>query len=352
MALLTSPRRGFDWFVDGLAEALLWVQNRRRGKPVTRVEMADGTTRVVAADGSAIGHIVGAAPARFEPPDLARRLAGAVVDIHIPPAWVFRRELEPVAAQSAPYLDAFVRHQIDRITPWRVADVHYKTVLAPIPGDPTRLSVEIGVVPKRLVQSCVDAISAANPSEVRLVAREPSGSLSSISVSNQSLQGMPGLRRRVRISLAALGLGFVAVIAGAWWYAGTVRSEIADQDQVIEQRNAVLAASLRRAKASTATEEALRALRDSSRPRAVDVIDALSAALPDSAYLTTLAVQKDQIQISGVTQNIPELVPALETSGRFKDVGVTAAMTRMETGTGDRFHLQLRADAHAEAAKP
>ena len=352
MALLTSPRRGFDWFVDGLAEALLWALNHRRGKPVTRVEMADGTTRVVAADGSAIGHIVGAAPARFEPPDLARRLAGAVVDIHIPPAWVFRRELEPVAAQSAPYLDAFVRHQIDRITPWRVADVHYKTVLAPIPGDPTRLSVEIGVVPKRLVQSCVDAISAANPSEVRLVTRESSGSVSRISVSDQSLQGMPGLRRSVRLSVAALGLGFFAIIAGAWWYAGTVRSEIADQDQVIEQRNAVLAASLRRSKASTATEEALRALRDSSRPRAVDVIDALSAALPDSAYLTTLAVQKDQIQISGVTQNIPELVPALENSGRFKDVGVTAAMTRMETGTGDRFHLQLRADAHAEAAKP
>ena len=143
---------------------------------------------------------------------------------------------------------------------------------------------------------------------------------------------MPGLRRSVRISVAALGLGFFAIIAGAWWYAGTVRSEIADQDQVIEQRNAVLAASLRRAKASTATEEALRALRDSSRPRAVDVIDALSAALPDSAYLTTLAVQKDQIQISGVTQNTPELVPALENSGRFKDVGVTAAIDQ----DGDR----------------
>lgn len=344
---------GWSWFVDGLAEALLWGQDRWTRRPTSRIEIVDGIGKIVASDGSSIGQIVDReTTARLEPPDIAQRLTGAAIDIHVPPTWLFRRDLDPVATQSAPYLDAFVRHQIDRVTPWRVADVHYRTMQAPVPGDPTRLSVEIGVVPKRLVQSIVDGLLPLSPRHIRLIAQHPSCATEfAIPVSDRSSERTGQLRPWIAAGVAAIGLGLVAAIGGAWWESGIVRAEIADQNQVIEQRNQVLAAAIRRDQAGAAAEGALRALR-ASRPKVFDLIDALSAALPDSAYLTDLTMQKDQIQITGVTRNLPQLVPALESSHRFKDAAFVAATTKLEGRDGDRFHIEMRAYVSGEGAPP
>ena len=145
-------RGAWTWFVEGLVEALLWAVDRAGRSAPMRLEMDDGEAAVVDASGRRIGRLAGRdGPARFEPPDLAKRLSGAAIDVVIPPAWLFRRDLEPVAVASRPFLDAFVRHQIERITPWRVGDTHYRILERPVPDDPGRVAVSVALVPRRLV---------------------------------------------------------------------------------------------------------------------------------------------------------------------------------------------------------
>jgi general secretion pathway protein L len=345
--------RGWTWLVEGLADAAVWGLDRLGRREAYRVEVGDGGAAVKSAKGADLGRLIDAeGGSRFEPPDLARRLAGAAVDVLIPPAWLFRRELDPVAAQSAPYLDAFVRHHIDRITPWRSADVHYRIDHAPLPGDPTRLAVEVGVVPKRFLAGVVAALEALRPGHLRIVARSGSeAKLFAIPLGTGVAHRTARIRRGVAVALWVVILGVPAAIGWIAWQTSAVQAEIEDADRIIEGRKAVLAAAARHDRAGTDAEDALRRLR-ASRLRAVDLIDALSAALPDDSYLTEFTLEPGKLRISGVSTNTPRLVPALESSGRFADAAFFEATTRVEAGTGDRFHIEMRLVEPAKTGVP
>ncbi|HEX4767194.1 MAG TPA: PilN domain-containing protein [Lichenihabitans sp.] len=333
-------KRGWIWFVDGLAEAWIAVEGRVARRPVTSIDLADGGGRVLGPSGAPLGRLVEeGGTSRLEPAGLARRLSGASIDLRIPEGWLFRRELDPVAAQSAPFLDAFVRHQIDRITPWRVSDVHYHILHAPLPGDAARLSVEIGVVPKRLVGATLALLAPLRPKAMRLVRPGPSGFI--LPLGRGEAERRVALRRPIGAAVLTIAAVLALATAWAWWSTGNVQAEIDAQDQVISDRKAVLAAAARRDRAGTEADAALRRLR-AAHPRAVDIVEAISAALPDSAYLTDLSIGTDGVRVSGISRAVPALVPALETAGRFKDVAFAAATTRVEGGSGDRFHLEMK----------
>ncbi len=337
-------RRGWAWFVEGLAEALLLGIDRAKRQRPLRIEIGDTDATVVGPDGARLGRLrAGGETSHFEPPGLARSLAGASVDVVIPSSWLFRRDLDPVAVQSRPFLDAFVRHQIERITPWRVADAHYHIIERPMPGDAARIAVAVAVVPKRVLTRWLTPLEALKPKVIRLRA---AGAVDGVDVvmplgGNRS-QRIDRLRRAVSIGLSVGAVATAGCVGWLQWEAALVQSDIDDQDQVLSERKSVLARALKRDRPDGDAETKLRQLRD-GRPSAAEIVDALSEAVPDTAHLTTLAIDKDHVAISGISTDPSRLVPALETSGRFADVSASAATTRVETGTGDRFSLEMRA---------
>lgn len=337
-------RRGWVWFVEGLAEALLWGIDRANRRRPLRIEIGEADAVVVGPDGARLGRLRdGGETSRFEPPGLARRLAGASIDIVIPSSWLFRRDLDPVAVQSRPFLDAFVRHQIERITPWRVADAHYHIIERPMPGDATRIAVAVAVVPKRVLVRWLAPLEALKPQAIRLRAAGASdGTEVLMPLGGNRSQRINRLRRAISIGLSVGAVVMVGLVGWLQWEAALVQSDIDDQDQVLSERKSVLARATRRDRPDGDAEAKLRLLRD-GRPSAAEIIDALSQAVPDTAHLTTLSIDKDRVAISGISTDPSRLVPALETSGRFADVSASAATTRVETGTGDRFSLEMRA---------
>ena len=282
--LLTSA---WSWLVDGTTEALDKVLERVRSRSSFRVALDETGAVVTGPDGSRVAHVIaeGDTP-RLEPPAAAARLAGASIEIDYPPGWLFRRALDPVAVQGAPFLGAFVRHQIDRLTPWRAEDVHLCVVASPMPGDATRLAVEIGVLPRRLTSAILDALSPCRPARIALVTCSPQdGRRFVMPVDDRSAERL----RRLRPTVGLLLVAYLAVwpIAFGWlsWTMAGVADDLAAADRVIDERKAVIAAAARRAQEGTGGGAALTQLRQ-RRVRAVDVIDALSAALPDSSYAT------------------------------------------------------------------
>ena len=75
--------------------------------------------------------------------------------------------------------------------------------------------------------------------------------------------------------------------------------------------------------------------------------------MPDSAYVTDLSIDKEHLRVSGVSTNTAALVPALEKSGQFTDAAFFDAITKVEGGAGDRFHIEMSPVVpHAGAAPP
>lgn len=351
--MLNTLRRSWSWFVEGLVEALLWTLDRARRAAPVRIVLGDGEVAVTDAGGARLGRLAGGDGAGpFEPPDLAHRLTGATVDIVVPEAWMQRRDLDPVALASRPFLDAFVRHQIERITPWRVGDAHYRILDRPLPEDATRLAVAVAVVPKRLVAPVLAALDPLHLRALRLrTAGDPAGA-SAIPLGAGRPKLVASLRTGVLRGLAATALLLCGVVGYLQWQAGLVRDDIDDQDRVLAERKAVLARARRVGDPGGEAAAKLRALRDGRSP-AVAVIDALAAALPDTAHLTALSIDGDHVTVAGVSTQPSGLVPALETSGAFAEVAFGSATTPAEGGAGDRFSLEMKAmPPRADHAEP
>ena len=340
-AALAKLRQASTWFVEGLIEAMLWA--KRRGRTPVPFRLVIGETEGVVLDpaGIRLGALApGGSPGSWEPPDLARRLAGRDLDLVLPPAWMFRRSLEPVAAQSRPFLDAFVRHQIERIAPWRADTVHHRILAESMENDPARLAVTVVLVPKRLVERWLAALDGLGLASIRL--RTAENGDAAIRLGGAEPPGIATLRRGVGWGLIGLALATVLVCGLLEWQAAAVASDVDEQNRVLAERKVVLAKARQREGAGDDLSMKLLRLRD-SRPSAVATIDALAEAVPDSAHLTALAIDKDRVSISGLSTDPSALVPAIETSGHFADVASAAATTRTEAGDADRFSLSMHA---------
>ena len=340
--MLDRLRAAWTWFVVGLVEALLRAKDRAGRSAPFRLDLSGQGGTVTDAHGRAIGRLAeGGEIAMLDPPDLARRLSGAALDIVIPDAWMQRRDLDAVAVASRPFLDAFVRHHIERVTPWRVGDTHYRIMERPLDGDPGRLAVAVAVVPRRLVARPLAALQPLHLRALRLRCFGDASGVAAIAIGGDRPKLVAALRKGVLWGLAATALLFVAALGTLAWQSSLVHTDIDEQDRVLAERKAVLARAQRGSDPGGEAAAKLRALRATRSP-AMATLDALSAALPDSAHLSALSVEGDRITVTGVTTDPSGLVPALETAGAFADVAFSAATTPAEGGIGDRFSLEMR----------
>ncbi|MEJ1159970.1 PilN domain-containing protein [Prosthecomicrobium sp. N25] len=308
-----------------------------------RLAFADGAWTVAEAGAATpIGRIMPeGAGARFDPPTLGSRLAGATVALEVPPAWMIRRALDPVAARSVPYLDAFLRHQVERVTPWRVADTYFGGATEPLAEDPARVAVTIGVVPRQLVAPAVALLAGCRPARLSLVA--PDGAGPAITVAANPSRREVEVRRAIGGAAAALVVATVVVLGAASWWSTALDTEIAELDGLARERKAVLATAAERNRPKGDPAAGLRALR-AGTPTAVVLLDALSEVLPDGAWLTDLRIERGVLRITGIASDSAQLVPLLEASPRFEAVSFFAPTTRLPSGGQDRFHIELKVE--------
>lgn len=351
--VLQSIDQGVRWWVDGLADILIRGLDRVSGGRRYRLRAADDHFVVVEAGGRAgrsLGivspAVAGAADAVLEPKSMAARLRGATVEIEVPDAWLFRRPLEPVAVKSVPYLDAFVRHQVERVTPWRAADTYFGAALAPIPGDAHRLAATLGAVPRHLLGGIVETVAALGPRRLSIATPGPDGF--TIPLASEDKGRTVAARRVAGAVLAVLVLGTVGMIAAVSWYQTLAEAEIADVARLVDERKAFLRTAAERARPKDDPAEGLRAQR-AATPTAVVLLEGLSAALPDQAHVTDLRIEKDQVRVAGIASDVSALIPALEASPLFRSVSFYAPTTRMQAGGGDRFNIEMRIEPQRAA---
>ncbi|WP_308773862.1 PilN domain-containing protein [Bradyrhizobium sp. SRS-191] len=252
--------------------------------------------------------------------------------------------------RAVEFLEPMVRSQIDRLTPWTAQDAVFGST-EPVEISADRIQTTVIAAPRtstdpliRLAESwraaCIVLIAApqgsaherAAPRATRLIEHHLRGPLDAGRVGRilTVVLVVAGL-------MATLSFGATSIMGG----------KLEEQQRVLSQRISERRAALRLG-AEGADNSAFGALLRSKQERAASVLvlDALSRVLPDETYVTELRINRDKLQITGISRDAPALIGLLEQSAHFNQATFSAPTTRAADEAGERFHIEVGLKAY------
>jgi general secretion pathway protein L len=263
--------------------------------------------------------------------------AGAV--LFLPVGMTLRRTVElPLAAASE--LRAATSFLIDRLTPFRAEQTYHSVRL--LTRDKTRklLQAELVVVPRERLDGLVAALEAHRiPVSGVRIEGENCGDL-------EFAPSQTGdARFRVRIKEAwkpLLAAGLALLVMGPLVVAYRIHGEA--KALAVEVASAEgpgrRAAALRSEVEARAAEQTFLPKRQRSL-RAIEVLDALTKALPDPSWLFSMELRPGQAVIAGFSPDVPALVERLS-KAPFANPDLTAAVVSGLAGGKGRFELRVQ----------
>ncbi|MFD2183679.1 PilN domain-containing protein [Rhodoplanes azumiensis] len=360
MSLAADIGASFGLWIDTLAR----LANERLGvlKPVRRIEVVeepDGrfTLRPPAQGGrqqarrkQARRKDMPATPARVTivdgvvgddlPDAWAAALRGSRVDLLLQPSRVLSRPLD-LPRKAGEFLDGIVRSQIDRLTPWSVADAVYHWT-GPVEAGGDRIAVTVVATAKAPVVALSQALTDLGATRVDVAVGGLAAGTGPITLHAQRIgtrEPHAGLRVALAVVLVVSALAATLALGAGGLVADGLESERAAIERRIAQRRVALRAG-RNPQANSALD--LLARRKHATPAAVMALESLSAALPDHTYATELRIEGDKLQVIGFSRDAAALIAIIEQSPQFTRATFFAPTTRSTAEPGERFHIEAR----------
>ncbi len=293
------------------------------------------------------------------PGDVARAARDGFVVLELPADRIVTRRTN-VPAQAREFLAGIVRNQLERLSPWPPEQAVYGFDAEVSAEDATILDVRVLITSRAVIDSAVNEFATIGLRVDRIVAREADAQVGDNAPSlvaiwsrlaDASRDSLEGMRRRIGIGIAvAIG---TAVVLTLW--ALVSASSIRDENEVLAARSKALQRQVQagRTPASAAslppTERAWVAKETSAS--SVIVIEALSRALPDTAYLSEIRLDAMTLRITGLADDAPALLAPLEQSGHLSNVRFFAPTTRGPDGKRFRFHIEARVEPRIRIAE-
>jgi general secretion pathway protein L len=291
------------------------------------------------------------------PADVARLARDGFVILELPGDKFVTRRIN-VPAQARAFLSGVVRNQLDRLSPWPTEQAAYGFD-AEVNGEDI-LEVRVLIASRAVIDDARDELSAIGLRVDRIVARESDAQAAGKPANIVALwsrladaagESLEGVRRLIGVGLAAAIA--TAVVLTLWALASA--SSIRDENEALAARSKVLQRQVQtgRTPASIASlppaERAWVAKETSAA--SVIVIEALSRALPDAAYLTEFRLEGATLRITGLANDAPALLAPLEQSGHLTNVHFFAPTTRGPDGKLFRFHVEARVEPRTKIAE-
>ena len=282
-----------------------------------------------------------------------RRLA-----LLLPPAVVLRRTLAlPLAARDN--LLQVVAFEIDRQTPFNVAQVYYAVRELDTPAGAGRFNAELVAVTRGTV----------DPLLTRLREQGVSIDAVDLAVANDRL-GVNLLppeqtphhvrpRRRLNLLLAVACVALLGLLLGAWLHNRQAALNQMQAEVESMRADAQQVASLRQQLQDNAGAAGFLAQRKKSAISMLSLLQEVTARLPDTTWLERFSVDNSgQIGFQGQSQQAAKLLDTLKDSRLITDASFQGSIQPDPTTGKERFYLTARVNQpaagklHAPAAEP
>ena len=307
------------------------------------------------------GNIVATLPPGAEvSADLSRAAHASFVVLEFPADKVVMRRIT-VPAQARKFLSGVIRNQIERLSPWPANGVVYGFAAEAGTGDAAVVEVRILMAARADVDVARQDLAALGLPVDRIVARgsdteaadEIAGSVTLWSrLADTSPERHGGLVRAIGIGIAASVAA--SLLLGSW--ALLSAAAIRDESEEVAARSRVLQRQVQtgRTAASTASippAERAWLLKETSISSVI-LIEALSRALPDSAYVSEIRLEKESLRIMGLAGDAPALLAPLERSDHLTDVHFFAPTARGPDGKLFRFSIEAHVEPRIKIGEP
>jgi general secretion pathway protein L len=285
-------------------------------------------------------------------PEMTRAARGSLIILELPADDVVVRRIS-VPAQAHDFLPGIVRNKLDRLSPWR-ADQSVSGFDADVSvEDPATLDVRVLIASRAAIDGVRDKLAAMGLAVDRVVTVQPNAGI------EKSITLWSRLAATSREDLDRaywrIGLGIAAVILvsfGLTLWAGISAASMREESDDIEARTKMLQRQIE----GPRTPQSIALLNPSERawyekeasPTAAIVIEAVSRALPDAAYLTELHLENATLRMIGLTKDAPSLIAPLEHSGHLANVRFFAPTTRGTDGALFRFSIEAHVEPHSK----
>jgi len=277
--------------------------------------------------------------------DVLQAARKSIVILEFPAENVAVRRLS-VPVQARDVVAGIVSNQIERLSPWQSDKAIYGFDTAVAYEDAVTLDVRILIAARSAVDCAREQLAASGLAADRIVAHLPNSDaakaitlwsrLADISPEDRSL-----IRRRIGVGIGAVIAASFGLTVGATISANFITRASEDVATRIDslRRHLQSPLTLRSAAASLSPQQREWYHKETA-PSAVIVLEALSRALPDGAYLTELSLQGATLRIVGLAKDAPPLIAPLEHSGALTQVHFFSPTTREPDGAHFRFHIE------------
>jgi general secretion pathway protein L len=284
--------------------------------------------------------------------DLLRAARSNFVVLELALDKIVKREIT-VPAQAQKFLSGVIRNQIERLSPWPPNNLVYGFNAKARGENASVIDVRILMASRADIDESRQLLTALGVEVDRIVANDlspdtvdnASGSVTLWSrLTDASRDRVEGTSRLIGLGIGAIAAVSMCLSLWAFVSTGFVRDEsesIAARAKALQRQ--VQGGRTPSAAASMPPVERAWFLKETSISSVI-LIEALSRALPDTAYLTEIRLENATLRITGLADDAPALLAPLEQSGHLTGAHFFAPTTRGPDGKSFRFSIE----AHVE----
>jgi general secretion pathway protein L len=256
----------------------------------------------------------------------------------VPREWTLRRQLQLPLLPDREVRSA-IELQLDRVSPFNVDTARFDVRVVSRDSAAGTMAVDALIVSRATIEAAEARLAVLGLRPFAIDSESAAGQREGFNLLAAEAKAEP--RRAL-----AINAGIVCAVAAIWYVA--MMSWQAARDREVEAWRAHIGELAPAAQRAIAMRQQLELMgehfavaREHKPGFSLEVLAELTRALPETARLTELRFAGDTIDLTGVAQDAPSLIPRLEASAVFKDVKFRSpVMRRPETGL-ERFEITM-----------
>jgi hypothetical protein len=340
----TAVIRGMDDWIAGPASLLDELARVKSGSRVVARIADDGSTLEIEPATSrkpSAPLLIPISPDAQAPAALHTAVNGKAVHLGIPASWVIARRIE-LPMEAASHVEGIVTSRMGALSPLPASDIYFGHRVLGISREARQITVAVAIVPRSRVAAALACLNMAEARQVVISAPFPEGDVVEVLTQRRRVTGTRG---RIKFVLAGtLGVSLVAAVT-ALAVRPMIQNSYAERRAAVEVRagkaRQAIALAATPDKTETAPEQEARNIKDDAIS-ALGALDDLAAALPMHSYAIEVSFAEGRMRLSGRTMDVPEVLTALESSGRFEDSKLVGSALRGEDGLTSEFEVDTR----------